>query len=110
MNGREKQTNRQNTESGQSRHIETLTVGGQGKVKDNPNGTVPGRVTRRAEWTSSAGVGEGGIRKKCKSVEDSGVTRNNTRSNTTEDWERRSVFAFSLICSHISAQHYSKII
>ncbi|MPC28278.1 Coiled-coil domain-containing protein R3HCC1L [Portunus trituberculatus] len=89
VNGREKHTNRQNTESGQSRHIETVTVGGQGKVSDNPNGAVPGRVTRRAEWTSSASVGEGGIRKKCKSVEESGVTRNNTRSNTNEEWERR---------------------
>ena len=66
----------QNTEPGQ--------VTGRGQV--NPNG----RVTRRAEWTNSAGVGEGGIRKKCKSVEAAAVSRSNTRGqNNSEECERR---------------------
>lgn len=103
VNGKENQR-KQNTESGQSRQIETVTVRGQGKVNDNPNGAVPARVTRRAEWTSSASASEGGIRKKCKSVEASGILRNNTRSQgntdagSSEECESRSAYAELCFC------------
>ncbi|KAG0716933.1 Coiled-coil domain-containing protein R3HCC1L [Chionoecetes opilio] len=79
VNGKDKQT-RQNAEPGQSRQAVRVTVQGEGKVSDNPNGPVPARVTRRAEWSGTAGVSDGGIRKKCKSVEAFGVSRNNVRS------------------------------
>lgn len=86
---------RQSTEPGQGKQFETVTIRGRWKVSDNPDGAAPARVTRRAEWTSSASASEGGIRKKCKSAESTGVLRNNARphantnASSSEECETR---------------------
>ncbi|XP_050736925.1 uncharacterized protein LOC127008667 isoform X2 [Eriocheir sinensis] len=70
-------TIRQNADPGQRRVVETVTIRGSGKASDEPSG---GRVSHRSEWTNSAGVGDGGLRKKFKAVgEASSALRTNTR-------------------------------
>lgn len=88
-------TQRQNTDPGHRKAVETLTVQGSGKTSEEPCG---GRVTQRSEWTNSAGVGDGGLRKKFKAVgEASSALRTNTRgqgsaySGYSEECENRSV-------------------
>lgn len=92
-------TIRQSGDTGHRRAVETVTIQRSGKASDEPSG---GRVTQRAEWTNSAGVGEGGIRKKFKAVsESSSALRTNTRgqgstnSGYSEDCESRLVCMFT---------------